>query len=385
MSALEIPTVENSPERKLSNFIVHEVPGRDGAVTSERERVEQSLLEMESMGFYGDNDLETALSRKRLSAIDFRNPATKELIARIPGVEKWLDLVPTVQALEPLYDPEVEALSNGHVVGDELREWLKNIADAIGIRNRAAMLKYIFAEKTAEASAEDVASMQFLSIASGVAQPILESAQGLMRTTGEAPHLTLVDLSESALKGAREHAASLALSGHITTERMNVLRRQGLDAPIQFGEVALDALTRKRGPESEALSRFTLPAESYDVVEAVGILEYLKQHDWLYRYNKVMNIRTVQAGAETLLKNSYRLVKPGGDLLVGNMLIDRPQLGFTLNTIQWPHIQPRSIEDMMGIFDDAGLEGEKHVYVAEDPSERIYALYRVHKPEAAEA
>lgn len=367
------------PEFMPRQYELHEVSGTDTATTAERPRIESSLQELESMGHYGDADIDHALARKRLSSIDFANPATKELIARIPGVEKWLALVPTAQALEPLYNPDMERLPNGHVIGAELREWLKNIADAIGIRNRAFMLKKVLAEETT-GTATDVANERWASLASGVAQPILESAADLKERLGVTPRLTLADLSPSALSDAIDYSKQLGVSDAVTVERMNILRRQGLDVPVKFHELAIDALTRTRkSAEERSLSRDVLPAGSFKKVEAVGILEYLKKKDWAYRYNKVANIRTMQAGAETLLKNAYRLVEEGGDLLVGNMLVDRPQLGFTLNTIQWPHIQPRSIDEMMALFDDAGLEGERHVYVAADPSERIYALYRIRK------
>jgi len=376
--------IEVGPEFSR-DYQVHEVEGLDASTTPEKGRIESSLSELESMGFYGDNDVQHALDRKRLSAIDFNNPATKELIARIPGVEFWLALVPTAQALEPLYNPELEVLPNGHVIGPELREWLSNIADAIGIRNRALMLKGLLTAGSESLSPEKVADTRWLSLASGVAQPMLESAAALRTQTGEAPFMTLADLSASALEDAIVYGRDLGLNDRMTIERMNVLRRQGLDVPVKFHELAIDAITRTRKPSVErSLSRNTLTPNSYDVVEAVGILEYLKQHDWQYRYNNVVNIRTVQAGAQRLLENAYRLVREGGDLIVGNMLVDRPQLGFTLNTIQWPHIQPRGIEEMMGMFDEAGLKGERHVYVAAEPSERIYALYRIHKPEAGE-
>lgn len=55
------------------------------------------------------------------------------------------------------------------------------------------------------------------------------------------------------------------------------------------------------------------------------------------------------------LANAAQLVKPGGLLLTGNMRDTHPQLGFTLNVVQWPHIQPRSIETMQRIVEAAGL------------------------------
>lgn len=355
-----------------------EMPVVDEFETGERARIETSLREVESMGFYGDSTIETALSRKRLSKIDYDNPATKELIARIPGVEHWLALVPTPRALSPLYNPNVEKLPGGHVVGNELRTWMIEIADARGLRYRSSMVSDLLVDHAthSERSSEP---QKWLSIASGAAQPILKAAREVAEVNGEAPHMTLVDLSSEALADAKELAKQCGVEEHLQIERMNVLRRQGLHAPIKMGEIALHKVFNRS--DRAKLSRERLELNGYDVVEAVGILEYMKPEDWAYRYNGVVNLKTVQAGARTFLKNSYKLVKPGGHLLVGNMLTSHPQLGFTLNTIQWPHVQPRSVDEMMQLFDEAGLSATREVFVPSDESARVYALYRVHKPE----
>lgn len=78
------------------------------------------------------------------------------------------------------------------------------------------------------------------------------------------------------------------------------------------------------------------------------------------------------------LQNSYRLNKPGKGMIVGNMLDSHPQFGFTLNTIQWPHIQPRSIDQMAQLFRRAGSNDDIDVYRPEDD---VYAGCVVRKKE----
>ena len=78
------------------------------------------------------------------------------------------------------------------------------------------------------------------------------------------------------------------------------------------------------------------------------------------------------------MKNSFDLVKPGGLIIIGNMLDTHPQLGFTLNTIQWPHIQPRSVEQMTKLIAEAGIEGEIDVHI---PQDGVYGIYTVRKAE----
>ncbi len=369
-----------TPERfeQRREYVLHEVDAEDEYVNEQFLRITESLQDIEAMGFYGDNNIEHALKRKRLSSIDFSNPATAELIRRIPTVEYWLQSVPTAEALKPLYQPAGELVASNHQLSEELRQWVINIADGVGIRNRAKLLSSIMNEVTSGKTDAQITDSKWLSLASGVAQPMLDVAKSIQVEHGSVPKMTLVDLDTKALKGAADYAGALNLNMPIAIERRNVLRLRGLDTPSSFGELAKNALRSKRG--DLRFSRNGLEQNGYDFVEAVGILEYLKPEDWQYRYNGVVELKTVQAGAITLLHNAYNLVKPGGDLVVGNMLIDRPQLGFTLNVIQWPHIQPRSIDDMNDIFNKAGLEGERHVYVSSNPDERVYALYKIHKP-----
>jgi len=117
--------------------------------------------------------------------------------------------------------------------------------------------------------------------------------------------------------------------------------------------------------------------EGYDAVDAVGILEYLKPDDWRYAYGNVIRTRRPMAGAVTFLANAYELVRPGGLLVFGNMLDTHPQLAFTLNVIQWPHVQPRSIEQVCTLMARAGIVGGVEIHL---PTGGVYALYVVRKP-----
>jgi hypothetical protein len=91
----------------------------------------------------------------------------------------------------------------------------------------------------------------------------------------------------------------------------------------------------------------------------------------------VVATRRRLAGAVTFLRNAFDCVRPGGVLVVGNMLDSHPELGLTINVIQWPHIQPRSIDEMLGIFATAGLAGHVDVHL---PVDGVYAVYAIHKP-----
>lgn len=116
----------------VANWQIHQVSIRDRYQTSSHERITAELEKLAGMGFHGETDLASAIKRQRMT-IDYTNLATRELIARVPGVENWLELIPTASALDLLYDPSIEQLANGKPVSSVVRDWACNILDAHGI------------------------------------------------------------------------------------------------------------------------------------------------------------------------------------------------------------------------------------------------------------
>lgn len=377
MKSLEISTVA-APEKasEIADVAVHYVDIADKYISDEAtyNRINSEVEELMAMGYYGDTSLN--FERKRKSSIDYENPSTAELFRRLPSFGDWLSMVPTAGALDALYYPEQEYFANGKKVDPELRNWLRNIADGVGIRSRGEIVKNILAQEALVSGEKS----NWLSLASGAAQPVLRSAADVVAQGGQTPNITLVDYDAKILGLAKKYAREVGVEGSLTRKRMNILRAEGIDYSPSSENLALAALRKFTG-----LGR--LPRASYDIVEAVGIVEYLKYDDWSmggtkkYQYGQVINEggqKMPFAGARSFLKNSYRLLKPGGLMVVGNMLDTHPQLGFTLNVIQWPHIQPRSIEDMVRLFRQAGLDGEIDTYV---PKDGVYAIYTIRKSE----
>ena len=159
---------------------------------------------------------------------------------------------------------------------------------------------------------------------------------------------------------AADLAQEYGISHRVTTATRNILNLEGIDIDPDPG--------RRTG------------RSRYDVVEALGFLEYLPaQNQQAYTYHGVVDERRSRAGAITFLSNAYDLVRPGGLLIFANMLDEtHQQLGFTLNTVQWPHIQPRSIEQVERIVDASEAHaGELDVYC---PTDGVYAVYAIRKP-----
>ncbi len=311
----------------------------DGVVAELRE------LQRIASIYYGET---SGLDRKRLSTMDLENPATARLIGRLPTVAHWLSQIPTAAALHPLYEPDTETYLTGVALDDEIRDWFRNIADAHGIRSRAHVMRQILEEEAAASTS----SQQWLSLACGAAQPVFAAVESLRTAEVLLPHVTLADLDRSALEHATTYAHDRGLRRQVTVRRTNVLARRL-------------HRTRRRWDST------------FDIVDAVGILEYLKPQDWTYSYSGIITTRRKLAGAVTFLRNAFACVRPGGLLVVGNMLDTHPQLEFTLNVVQWPHIQPRSVSAMLDIFDAAGLGGHVDVYL---PTDGVYAIYAIRKP-----
>ncbi len=354
---------ERRAELELDQWRIHPVPMRDRYQTQSHEKVVVELEELTGMGFHGDCDLNAAIGRQR-TRIDDTNPATCELIARVPGVEDWLELIPTAAALDLLYDPSIERLANGKPVSPVVRDWACNILDAHGIRSRGEIVQAILARHVIDQASLGATEQQWVSLACGAAQPVCHALRHIKENGHAVPRVTLVDLDRSALKAAQMYAQTAEVEQFIDILRMNILHPQGVALPVVDARtnVAARALRRRVG----------LEAAAYDAVDAVGILEYVPEA------LPDESPTALQVNAATFLANAAQLVKPGGLLLVGNMRDTHPQLGFTLNVVQWPYIQPRSIETMQRIVEVAGLgDWRVDVYC---PDDGVYALYAMRRP-----
>ena len=358
---------ERGAELEVDQWRIHPVSTCDRYQTSSYRRITAELEELAGMGFHGDCDLNAAIGRQR-TRIDDTNPATHELIARVPGVENWLELIPTASALDLLYDPSIEQLANGRPVSSVVRDWACNILDAQGIRSRGEIVQDILTTQVIDQESPSAMGQQWVSLACGAAQPVCHALRHIKENGHAVPRVTLVDLDRSALKAAQMYAQTAEVEQFIDILRMNILHPQGVALPVVDARtnVAARALRRRVGLEGAA----------YDAVDAVGILEYVPE---------VLSDESptaLQVNAATFLANAAQLVKPGGLLLVGNMRDTHPQLGFTLNVVQWPHIQPRSIETMQRIAGAAGLsDWQVDVYC---PDDGVYALYAMRRPKVGD-
>lgn len=344
------------PVQRAWTVAMHEMDVDDPFANEHRPRIERRVRELEAMAS-AHYDGVPGIRRTRRARPDRSNPATAALIGHDPTIADWLATVPTAAALHPLYNPDVDRLPSGVRLGEETRNWIRNLADGRGIRSRAHVLDALLVAEAANSRS----AQRWLSLACGAAQPVLIAAATAASRGTRTPLVTLADLDKQALRLAQSYAEGHGVAAQTTVVRTNVLQPEG------FGHRS--ARPGRRSPDSWV--------EAFDVVDAVGILEYLRAPDWRYHYRGVMRSGRTLAGTMTFLRNAFACVRPGGLLVVGNMLDSHPQLGFTLDVVQWPHIQPRGVETMLEMFRDAGLQGQIDVYL---PSDGVYAVYAIRKP-----
>lgn len=286
---------------------------------------------------------------KRTSRVDWTNPATTEIFdkTKFPAIHRWrTKYVPTAEALIPLQRPDLGMLYDGTVLSNEEAAWFAHTLDAIGLRSRAAVMQEVLVRISKKAEYKN-----WLSLASGASLPILQAAVEVKKSNKE-PSITAVDYDKNALKISKNLASQFDVR-KFKISRANILDEKSL--------------------------RKVLKDKKSDVVEILGLFEYLNEEDWFYRYHKVVvRFKRKLLGAKNFLNLAYSFVDVGGVLIFGNMLDSHPHLSFTLDVIQWPHIKPRSIKEVLDIVKHAQLPGEYEISIYL-PEDGVYALYVLHR------
>lgn len=250
------------------------------------------------------------------------------------AVRAWRSLVPTARALHYLLEPKVGQSVINHSnqavpMSKEAAMILRFGDDAVAIRNRAAAMRHIAEEHfTTYAKRQD--SYQWLSLASGTAEPAILAAKGLEQSTGAFTHLVLADVDKGSLDYTKSNVEKYGYEGKFTPVQANILKPE------------LKSHLEGR-PELEGVD------QQYDMVEVMGFLEYVYQDgDEVGSFNG-----RKKSNASGFIKQAYSLVKPGGVLLAGNMIHPRPQANYVFNVVDWPLINARSEETILRIFQEA--------------------------------
>jgi len=268
-------------------------------------------------------------------ALVVHNPASEYFYASSTMREWRVALVPGAGALLPVQRPDLARLPSGGRVDEVAAAIYRDALDSVGVRTRAVVLQDVVRHRTAGPA--DRPAAHWVSLASGAAVPVLD-ALSHVEETGARPHLTLVDLDLDALATAQRLAAEAGLD---VRRDITVLQRDLVSA-LMVRTPLLDELGRG----------------SADVVEALGIFEYFRDPSCV-----------------RLLRNAFELVRPGGVLVVANMLADRRELHFNQRAIGWPLLVPRSVEQLVGLVRRAGLPLDRTTITI--PQDGVYAVVDV--------
>lgn len=246
-------------------------------------------------------------------------------------LRKWRELVPSALALYSMQrtDDVARVLPDGWEVDERAEEIYLNMLDSIAIRTRAEVMK---AAMFAQAQQTDADEMYVVSLGSGAAVAETDVAIKINRELGKRLHMQFYDTDEEVLEFGKDYA-----------------QRVGLD---------MSMLSQRHANYLRALS---LPAESQDFVDVLGLWEYLT-HD----------------ACANLLQKSYRLLKPGGTFIASNMLDTRKQFEFNQRGVGWWTLYDRSEDELVQIAYEAGIDTRYvTITIAEDG---VYAVMEIQKP-----
>lgn len=264
----------------------------------------------------------------------------------------WRENVPTALALDYLTNPmigrKVES-PNGEVeyASPETAAHWRFVKDAIGIRTRAEAMSYLASTFLARDQAVDQSkNMEWISLASGTAEPSLQAGIKAITDTGRQLDMTVADWDGRALRVVDSKSKELNFEKHGGT--LNTVKCNILD------------------PELPEILAEESHKQVYDVVENMGFEEYLPQDGDTISARKGAGLPQ----ASSFTKTAFELVKPGGMLISGNMVLPRPQIDFVFNAVDWPLINARTEEDMLRVYDQAGI--------LKDPDAKI-TMHRIYE------
>lgn len=247
-------------------------------------------------------------------------------------MKAWRDeLVPTAKALYPMQmlDDMDRPFSEGTTVTERAKRILELTDDAVAIRARAAIMKSIAVEVAMMTSEKE---LKLVSLGAGAAVPAIAAVQEVERALGKKVSMDLYDISEDILDFAGE-----------STKRAGI---------------AEDRVTKNVGSYENF---YKLEDESVDILEALGLWEYLPT-----------------SRCRELMEQAYRVVKPGGVIVISNMLKDRKQLAFNQRGVAWPGVKPRTEEELIKTAVEAGIPIEAITYTVSEDG--VYGIIEVRKP-----
>ncbi len=290
-------------------------------------------------GAYIDNDVNTPLTK---ADDHWGDPVASQAFFNnlgSPAAEAWKRLIPSAQALlyllDPLRFPSLTEDECSYEIDARTRLMWSVVSDAIGIRSRSTVMASLCTNSLSNSSG----GVKWLSVACGTVLPAMQA----LVAAGLPADLMLIDWDEKSLAMAEELATELGVQGTTTTQRINIFDHAAM------AELSATLLSQSRSPA---------------LIEMMGIFEYTGEN--------------LGVDPSTFLASAWDLLQPGGTLILGQMRSDRPLADFAMGVIQWPYIHMRSINEILQIIANAGIDTSTcRIYL---PSDGIYAIVAIDKP-----
>lgn len=316
-------------EVNLGNVLIENISVWDESQGSETYLETKQTLDQWDKELQQFDNPQPPLFDKKNHIVESKNPVS-ERFYNDRSIEEWALMMPSARALYYLTHLDVKNLPSGQPISETMTRFMRDMDDGIGIRTRKRIASKLVSDKIKQSSGD----IRCLSLACGAADLMLE----VLATSGQSAKLILVDIDDDALSMARSiaKAQNLQEGDDFCIKNSNLI----------YSMVRSDELVQLVGEQSQ------------QVVDAIGINEYFS-----------LPIAT------RFLKNAYRCVKPGGSLIIANMLSDRSQMQINKIAIGWPKVYQRSIDEIISMMQAAGLPLE-HTKIT-IPRDGIYAVVEI--------
>lgn len=200
-------------------------------------------------------------------------------------------------------------------------ELFTNMPDGIGLRSRQRIYTGLLVEEARQVPQD---TLTIVSLGSGAAVPNIDATERVESEVGKKIDWHFYDIDPTALRNAQMLAREASING--STFDFGPESEAGAEEPF-VGRSYLEARN--------------LPNESVDVVDALGLWEYLTPKQ-----------------AAFFLKIMYTKLKPGAPMIVSNMLASRPHGAYNQRAVGWPDVKMRNEDDLLDIVQLAEIDTE---------------------------
>lgn len=225
-------------------------------------------------------------------------------------------------------------------IDDASRRIWQGSLDGSGVRTRAISAMSRVADYLAETKAPGE-RITTASLACGAAGPMFELARRIGQKGLVLDKTILADMDAMALASAQSLADHEGIANQVELKLENLVDMNTLSA--------------------RNLSEFIEPG-SVDVVDLLGLFEYFPREL-----------------AVDLIQQVRKIIKPGGMIVFGNMIDNRPQQTFFTQVSMWPPLEQRSLPELFDIVQEAGFSAKDDAEIILPP-QGVYAVVAIKVP-----